>query len=333
MNDWALIARADRGGIASQSLNIATQCEPRRVLIVDLDSGGRGKSIPSLYDFVPESRVCAGYPRHEDMEWLCAGMASLFSIEGIYGEPAREVLASTGTRLVLQANPELFVPEDLRDTNLTVVAPTDWRLELLGDAEVLPVPVDSRLAPEERAPGPVRVAHMTGNAMLDRNGTLCFLRALRLLPEVGMEVLVANQMLTSRTVRDNRVKRWPEVDTYLDRWASPRPDILIQPRRYGGLCLPAQEAAACGIPTIMPDLAPQSSWPLPLFAAEAGREFPMKGGKFLVAEPDLDWLAAVLRALVEDEAVRAAWGEKALGWAESLSWERWRTRYLALLCG
>lgn len=330
-----MLVRSDHGGLAAQCLAIAQHCQPRRVLVVDLGPGGRGRSDPSLYDFVPEMRICEGYPDHDDIEWLCSGMACVFSVEGIYGERSLETLAWLGTRLVLQANPELFVPADLEAVNLCVVAPTDWRLDVLPPGtEVLPVPIDTvALAPEPRAPGLPRIGHMTGRAMLDRNGTLPLLAALNRLRSVEAEVWIANQVLTTRTRRDRRITQWRDVATYLERWQGPRPDLLVQPRRYGGLSLPTQEAAACGVPCVMTDLSPQRSWPLPLVPALEGRTHPMKGGQFYVAEPDVTALAVLLGELLADEALRAEWGERARAWAEELSWARWRSRYLALLLG
>jgi hypothetical protein len=44
------------------------------------------------------------------------------------------------------------------------------------------------------------------------------------------------------------------LPNYLDQYKDG--DVLVIPRKYGGLCLPMQEALAHGIPVIMPDIEP-----------------------------------------------------------------------------
>jgi glycosyltransferase involved in cell wall biosynthesis len=37
-------------------------------------------------------------------------------------------------------------------------------------------------------------------------------------------------------------------------------DVLLMPRRFGGLSLPANEALGSGMPVVMPDISPNNTW-------------------------------------------------------------------------
>lgn len=108
-------------------------------------------------------------------------------------------------------------------------------------------------------------------------------------------------------------------------------DVLVQPYRGEGFCLPALEALACGVPVIVTSGGPTDefvsdacAWRLPSRrlavprGAVAGLELVADG--FLL-EPDADALVDALREAA-DPAARAARAATAREHAERLSWER-----------
>jgi glycosyltransferase involved in cell wall biosynthesis len=52
--------------------------------------------------------------------------------------------------------------------------------------------------------------------------------------------------------------RHEEIDNYQDIYHGA--DALILPRRYGGNCLPLNEAISTGMPVLMPDISPNNQF-------------------------------------------------------------------------
>jgi hypothetical protein len=108
-------------------------------------------------------------------------------------------------------------------------------------------------------------------------------------------------------------------------------DVLVQPYRGEGFCLPALEALACGRPVIVTDggstddfvpagcgwRVPSRRVPLP--AGALPPDYDLAGEGFLL-EPDHDALVAALRAAA-DPAERAARAANARAQAERFTWE------------
>lgn len=279
-------------------------------------------------------------PDKADAKWLTKRMPRVFSIEGLYGEPMREVCAANGTRVVLQANPELYRPDDLVDVNLEVVLPTPWEADRFpAGTRVLPVPVNTAdLYPVTRPDdGPVRLFHPAGAAMQDRNGTRSVLSAVRTM-RMPCTVGIANRPdLPRRRMGRTNLVPLPDQPTYLEHWSpEARPDVVVLPRRYGGLCLPLQEAASCGVAIVTSDLEPQRSWvPAPgLVPVRRGpAKVSMKGGTFDVHSVDAAALTDTLDRFVRDLGLRAEAGLLAREHAEAISWDRLLDDYLEILDG
>ena len=108
-------------------------------------------------------------------------------------------------------------------------------------------------------------------------------------------------------------------------------DALILPRRFGGLCLPANEAIGAGIPVIMPDIDPNNTWLPAEWLTES-----MMAGDFR-AKQHIFWyrtdprvLAAKIDQLTDNDFyVRAC--AKAHLLRQQLSWETLTPRYLEVL--
>ena len=109
-------------------------------------------------------------------------------------------------------------------------------------------------------------------------------------------------------------------------------DVLVQPYRGEGFCMPALEALACGLPLIVTAGGPTDeftsescAWRIParrvLLAADAfPEEFALVPGGFML-EPDVGALVAALREAA-DPGLRAARAASARAHAEPLGWEQ-----------
>ena len=74
------------------------------------------------------------------------------------------------------------------------------------------------------------------------------------MPTTGYVTRLANH------IPPNVKLRIDEGDTP-NYWDNYRGDVLIMPRRFGGLCLPVNEALAAGMPAIMPNISPNEWLP------------------------------------------------------------------------
>jgi glycosyltransferase involved in cell wall biosynthesis len=109
-------------------------------------------------------------------------------------------------------------------------------------------------------------------------------------------------------------------------------DVLVQPYRGEGFCLPALEALACGRPVIVTDggstddfVPAECGWRVPsrrvpLPAGALPPDYDLAGEGFLL-EPDGDALVAALRAAA-DPAERSARAAHARAQAERFTWAR-----------
>lgn len=174
--------------------------------------------------------------------------------------------------------------------------------------------------------------HTAAPAFHDRNGTDTVLKAAALLPRtLDLRLLIRGpRPARFRYVNVPIPVTWlPPVHRY-DEVIPDEADVMLLPRRYGGLSLPVQEAAARGLPVLMTDLEPQRAWfpemaLLPATVAEP--LIAMRGGAFDVYGADPRELADRIVGLREDDAAVAYLSDVARTFGQSLSWDAWEGPY------
>jgi hypothetical protein len=300
---------------------------PEKILVVHSEHKTRGNADPDIYRGLGgEVRVTRRAPRRQDAEWLVAGVDTVYSVECWYTNEVPYAARARGVKTVLQANPEMTGLGEVSDM---MIAPTKWRLDALPmEARVLPFPTDFELLPT-RAPRPgiKTLYHVSSTAMCDRNGTELLLDAL---PFVNYELT-----LKIRGGYTNPVTH--HVGLVTVEWLGHHPgmfyehwpedvDALVLPRRYGGLCLPMQEAATLGLPIITLDLDPQREWfpSASLVPARIQEEVGMRGGRFQIHTCEPRRLGGAINALVQDPSFQR---ERSLAWARAISWEALQDHY------
>lgn len=340
-----MLARADRSGLGNQTYEFWRHMHPDHTLVVDMGYAARG---PQCFDWYPDCEVAAYNPASYQIEdrgalrRLCANVDVVYTAEVPYSPELLAVAAETGTRVVLHANPELL-QEDMLGADIWL--PTPWQrahVETRAGRHVRVVPVPIPLHPDnyssQPAPDRPRFVHVAAPAMLDRNGSELVAAAIGLMqcPSdwtiYGVTHDDGVSPLLGRFDRGNAIvdHRLPEANY----WDLYRPhDILVLPRRYGGLSLPMQEAASVGLGIVSLDLEPQRDWlhPAGLVPARGQQWAMMKGGQFMVHDCDPARLAAHLDFLVQEPSTVAAMRADARAWAESLSWDEWAPRYREFL--
>lgn len=319
-----VIARMDRSGLAQQTRAIARLLPADVIVAIDMGHRARGPQtpIPGAVTLCPRD-TCPDEPHAVDAGAAFeafAGCDVVWTAETPYWPNLPIALAGIGTRTVVTANPELLRPTP----HATTVLPTSWHAERLGlpvvphPAPVGDIPV---IAPPEVAR---RFLHVGAPAMRDRNGTDVVLRACELYRGPTIAVVLAGEGIAWVNIPHHSpnviltttapVGDWQDLYTH--------GDVLLLPRRYGGLCLPALEAAAAGMSIVMTDLAPQSGWSGvdSCVSAAPGPMVPMAGGNFDVARPDPQSLADAMLAYASSPARMAAGARQASRWAASLAW-------------
>jgi glycosyltransferase involved in cell wall biosynthesis len=216
--------------------------------------------------------------------------------------------------------------------------PSLWRYDEVPfeNKTYLPVPIATeRFTPSQKpASAPTDFLHIIGKpAAHDRNGTHDLLTALRY---VRSTIKLTIKCQFPDYVKDAEVP--PNVNLHIDTahthhyWDNYRGyDVLVMPRRYGGLCLPVNEALGAGMPVIMPDIDPNNKWLPDAWLVPA-----FKAGEFMaknmvdVYETDPEALAAKIDQFTDPDFYR--WHQmKAVDLAGELSWEALTPRYLEVL--
>lgn len=330
---WGLIARSEDRGLGNLTWEVARNLHPDRTLEVVLGELARG--FAPHHDRYPTAvRIpWSGHPLDTDAErvirsWL-DGLDVVYSAETFYDWRIVDWARDAGCATVLHVMPEFWPAQlDGRPMPDAVWAPTTWRLDALpAHTRLVPVPValDRFAGDDPRPEGPLRVLHVAGHkAAADRNGTQAVTRTLASI-RAKTTVTITGQDGRLPTI-PGRARGRVELDTrarnianYWDLYAGH--DVLLQPRRYGGLCLPVQEGLAAGLVPILPDVEPNQDWPAILVPAVARGTIATAAGVLPLATVNPRDLAATIDSLADDPELLADRRRWALDWAEDHSWD------------
>jgi len=329
-----LIARAEDRGLGIQSWEFYRAMRPERTLLVDMGQLARG--FPAHRDRYPDATLAhfdgGRLPEATVRDWL-RGLDVVFTAETFYDWRLPRWAAEHGVATVCQLNPE-FHAAGVASGVTRWWAPTCWRFEHLPPGtRVVPVPVAGDRFPLERPPrdGPLRLLHVVGHrALADRNGTVPTTEALRRVRgPVTATLATQDARLAANRLNRRGVTVGVRLNGVRNYWDVYRgQDVLILPRRYGGLCLPVQEAMASGLAVVMTDTEPQAStWPATLVRSRPGRPLHVPAGDIRPVDVDAVSLARAIDELVGDDAAVVEQQEASLRWARANTWEALRPLY------
>jgi len=328
-----LIARADNRGLGQQTWAVQRNLHPTKTMVVDCDSA---QPLDLHLERFPNAYIVRGLPSAYEYQHFVDGLDAVYTAETGYGDLWTHA-NKAGVKTVLHANYEFL---DARDQPSVWAAPSPWHLDRFpAGAQHLPVPIElDRFPVTEKPLRASRFLHVVGRpAIHDRNGTLDLLQALQhVTATITMTVTCQLPGYVGSLIHDHNIRTPNNVTLILDSvdrdfyWtAYQHQDALILPRRFGGLCLPANEAIGAGIPVIMPDIDPNNTWLPAEWLTES-----MLAGDFR-AKQHIFWyrtdpqiLAAKIDqlALDNDFYVRAC--AKAHVIRQQLSWETLTPRYV-----
>ncbi len=343
------LCRADKTGLGTQTHGFWKHMKPHRTLVVDLSHCSGQAPDLSMYAGDPGVSVWANRtypsiaPTHDPViEAFLNDVDVVFGCETFYNSWFLQRARELGKRSILQPNYEflewLLHPE-LAEPDVFAL-PSPWhRAEIQAalpgrDIRDLPVPVDRNLLPFRlRDEGLRTILHTAGTpAMEDRNGTLLLIEAMHHVRSPVHCIIHTQKPLGAPSVPPNVEIRNATVPRYWDLYAEG--DLFVMPRKFGGLCLPMNEALSVGMPVLMTAVCPQDLvLPPDLLVPATLRTEIMTRAMIGVYEADpvvlaerIDWFYEHPYRLSELSAWSGAW-------AKRHSWDALRPAYEEVLAG
>lgn len=265
----AVIARMDDSGLGHQTRDLVRALNPDKVIAIDFTFYNGFKQYPEWYKNY-NTKYIEGFIQDKDVIEICQDVDIVLTAETFYNNNFIELAHHRGVETVCQVNYEFFEP--LSNPRIfipsRILMPSYWHLDDLknltkdGKTMYLPPPTFVEDFDEVRGvnynrSGKKRLLHVAGKmAANDRAGTLDLLASLPHSKEdfeLVIKVQVGNQLYCA----DPRVTfdySFPEDEKELYRGF----DAMVQPRRYGGLNLPMNEALSAGLPVIMTKVSPNN---------------------------------------------------------------------------
>jgi glycosyltransferase involved in cell wall biosynthesis len=335
-------ARGDHRGLCIQSTETCKALEPDAVFAIDMahlspypcdwsDYRQSTLSVHHIDTFTPD-----------DVRAWCEGIDVVLGAETFYRPWVTSIFRECGVRSVLVCNVEFsahVLADDWAPRPDVMAVATDWEMGRIPGAVVLPHGVNRDRLPFRRRTEAKTFLHVVGHsAAQDRQGSRILFEALTLVTH-PMRVVVTSQRDLSVSHRPARCVdlevRDADVPCY---WALyDDADVLVHPRRYGGLSLPMMEALSSGMPVLMPDASPQNG-PLPpgmLLPCATWRTLKNTSGEFPMHDIDPRALAATMDRLAATPSKVDCLSDQADAIAEQYSWPnllpRYETLFLSLL--
>jgi hypothetical protein len=340
MMRWALVGRPETDrGIGIQTREIAQHLKPDWTLLVDLNSGFN-KDFATFVD-----NPMTVMAREEGRERLdihgiermlrTHEIEVLLTVETFYDERVVPLCRKLGIKTIVQMNPEFY--RGSREAPDEWWWPTPWLTHRLPIGKLMPVPVPWLRERVTASDTPLNVLHVAGKrAVNDRNGTRLFIESLRHLRS-PIRVMIASQdhhdrwrkMIEEFSPNRGDVQVFHQTASTLDRRALYMgQDLLVMPRRFGGLCLPVLEAAGSGMAVAMTACSPNEWWPV--FPMDCDRDIavqvPFGNIPTMTVQPET--IAHTIEMFARDRRVLQAKQEETQSWARMNTWDAWGPKYL-----
>ena len=139
------------------------------------------------------------------------------------------------------------------------IAPSMWNYDKIpGNKIFLPVPVNTKKFFPQLKPN--TFVHIVGKpAVHDRNGTYTFFNSLLHVKSDITVIIRSLQQMPSPPVPKNvkLIMDFEKKEHYQVNYSG---GVMVMPRKFGGNCLPVNEALAAEMPVIMTDISPNNLW-------------------------------------------------------------------------
>lgn len=314
MSVLGAIVRGDLGsGLQAQTYNLTRMLKPARLLYVNSTQFNGAPQHPDMYDGF-SMQMTQGWPTNIESARFMRGLTHLITAETIYNNRMYELAKLHRCKVFTQLNWEFL--DHLTNPRMPQpymwLMPSYWMLEEMQakfpNTVYLPPPIvisDLNVARNKNVKrvGQRRFLHIMGKvASHDRNGTFDLIDSLKY-STADFQLVIRSQF---------------PAEEYMDRCTDPRVyfkianlqdkndmyedfDAMIMPRRYGGLCLPMNEALCSALPVIMPDVSPNnkilpSEWLIPAektHTFKARTDIDVHRSDIIKLGKKIDWLAEI----------------------------------------
>jgi hypothetical protein len=329
-----VLVRAELRGLGVQSRAVADALPADRVLWVE-PRPASWTQHPDLFAHhdVTHTVWRRGWLDEKTTRRWLDGLTVVYTAETPYDPRLPDWCDAAGCALVRHANPEQLGQDEIEAAGSTVWwAATPWRLEHLPPGtRVVPMPVDPPPQVSPNLSGPVRFVHSMGHyAEGDRAGTQVVADAVRRLEwPCRVDVFCQDRQLRVPFKAPDGVDLRVRTRGVADRWEQfAGADVLVLPRRYGGLSLPTLEALAAGLVVVMPDCPPNTVWPGPKVQVDGWRRVRMRCGRVDVCDPSPVHLAKIINGLARYPERVDRWKAESRAWAEANTWDALRPLWL-----
>lgn len=322
-----LLARSDHRGLGIQSVEFFRNMDPHRTVIVDMGHLSPYENHPE--DF-PGARMVTYRsslePLPDPVKAMVRDVDVVWAAETLYWDELVPYAKKHRTKTVVTANFEFhrwLATPDLPKPDL-FLAPSTWHLEEWpAGTKHLPFPVARDRFPFRLRTEARTFLHIAGHrAMQDRAGTRLVLMASRYVrSDVRIVIRSQTSMPAYRNLRRLDVRQG-DIEDYRDLYSEG--DVLLHPRRYGGLSLPLNEAQSLGMPVIALDRHPERGIlpPESFIRARRARDMKVVSGQCGWYDADPRHLAAKIDELARDDALVTRMSKEADEYADSISWDR-----------
>lgn len=316
-----LIVVATETGLGYQTRDYYRHLKPDKTILIDISSIN---GMPQHYEWYENAMLIKGLPNEQQIDMMLDDIDVLLTAETMYSLDVYARARARGVKTICVENPEFY--DHLEHTKLTmpdmIILPSKWLEPMIRQhAESRGVKVVQLHHPVDRDEFPYRertgrtIMHLAGNpAANDRNGTFSFMDACPngtvVTQDEGLAGILRNRYRFSTI--------WTEVHD--NKQIYEFGDVMVLPRKYGGNCLPLNEALSCGLPVIMTDVSPNNEF-LPkewLVPAQVEGQF---APRFPITIWQADHAALVEKIEWLQGADIAAMSRQANELADTISWK------------
>jgi len=334
-------ARCDNGGLSNQSKEFYDHMKPAKTLLVYGVTNRKDH-----FERFPGAMTETMPIPNETIDMFLKGLDVVFTIEVPYNYYLFKRAKELGVKTVMQYNYEFlyyFADPSLPYPDL-LLAPSKWHIKEVTDAfgeatkvSYMPVPVNRKVLPFKQKSKARTFVHIAGPVLHeDRNGTNIVLDSLKFIKDKIKVIIYTQHEITREIVTGKNVKldiRYGDVENYWDMYQEG--DVLLLPRRYGGLSLQLNEAMSAGFIPIMPNCGPQNTFlnPFMLSFVSNSHELKLTPSEKIISyevEPrSLAYHMQILRGMNKSEIEKLS--QYSNLYATLISWDNLRKKYAKIL--
>jgi hypothetical protein len=265
-----IIARCDNTGLGNQTFELVKMLNPEKIMLIDSSSFHTGHQQHFEWYQGKNYSIIKGVPDKNQIVRFIQGLDIVLSCETFYSKYFVQIAKYKKVKTVLQYNFEFLQYLQTQEKFLPdmLLGPTVWNIDVIKEKfgnicqiDFLPPPTDHKNFKENKninLKNHNRLLHVAGKAAAhDRNGTKIVLEMMKY-AKSNFELVIKSQ-----TPIDFSLNNDERIEVLISNKKNREGlyngfDAMVLPRRYGGLCLPMNEALLSGIPTFMPDISPNN---------------------------------------------------------------------------